>query len=73
MSRRTGQARSAPPPAKRLVVRLCTALIWSVAALTVMIQPAAALTPIPVSADQERIEITGLGEIHDGHGDTLQV
>ena len=73
MSRRAGLARSAPRPAKQLVVRLCIALIWSVAALTGMIQPAAALKPIIVSADQERIEITGLGEIHEGHGDTLQV
>jgi diguanylate cyclase (GGDEF)-like protein/PAS domain S-box-containing protein len=73
MSRRAGPARSAPRPAKQALVRLCMALVWSVAAFAGMIQPAAALKPIIVSADQERIEITGLGEIHEGHGDTLQV
>ncbi len=35
--------------------------------------PAAALQPISVSKDDERIEITALGELYSGRGDTLQV
>ena len=34
---------------------------------------AEALTPIPVQADQDRIEITTLGEAYEGRGDSLQV
>ncbi|HML27643.1 MAG TPA: hypothetical protein PKE16_02165, partial [Hyphomicrobium sp.] len=34
---------------------------------------AEALTPIPVGADQDRIEITTLGEAYEGRGDSLQV
>ncbi|MBS0233368.1 MAG: EAL domain-containing protein [Proteobacteria bacterium] len=34
---------------------------------------AEALTPIPVGEDQERIEITRLGEAYEGRGDSLQV
>ena len=34
---------------------------------------AAALTPIPVQDDQDRIEITNLGEAYEGRGDSLQV
>jgi diguanylate cyclase (GGDEF)-like protein len=34
---------------------------------------AEALTPIPVGADQDRIEITPLGEAYEGRGDSLQV
>src|SRR5690606_2915290 len=36
-------------------------------------QPARALEPITVHPDQDRIEITGQGEVHSGQGDTLQV
>jgi diguanylate cyclase (GGDEF)-like protein/PAS domain S-box-containing protein len=36
-------------------------------------QPAQALEPISVTADQDRIEITGLGELHVGRDDTLQI
>jgi hypothetical protein len=60
-------------PTKQILARLCIALTWSIIALTVMVRPAAALKPIEVNADQDRIEITGLGEIHEGRGDTLQV
>ena len=35
--------------------------------------PARALQPIVVSPDDERIEITALGELYEGRGDTLQV
>lgn len=34
---------------------------------------AEALTPIPVDEDQDRIEITRLGEAYEGRGDSLQV
>ena len=34
---------------------------------------AEALTPIPVQADQDRIEITTLGDAYEGRGDSLQV
>ena len=34
---------------------------------------AEALTPIPVQEDQDRIEITTLGEAYEGRGDSLQV
>ena len=34
---------------------------------------AEALTPIPVQDDQDRIEITTLGEAYEGRGDSLQV
>lgn len=36
-------------------------------------QPAFALKPIAVSADQDRIEISSLGEFYDSRGDTLQL
>ncbi len=32
-----------------------------------------ALTPIPVQADQDRVEITTLGDAYEGRGDSLQV
>ncbi len=35
--------------------------------------PAAALKAIPVAPDQDRIEITALGELHESRGDNLQV
>src|SRR3954462_10923252 len=34
---------------------------------------AEALTPIPVQADQDRLEITTLGDAYEGRGDSLQV
>jgi diguanylate cyclase (GGDEF)-like protein len=34
---------------------------------------AEALTPVPVQADQDRIEITTLGDAYEGRGDSLQV
>ncbi|WP_245279921.1 EAL domain-containing protein [Hyphomicrobium sp. 99] len=34
---------------------------------------AEALTPIPVQSDQDRLEITTLGEAYEGRGDSLQV
>ncbi len=38
-----------------------------------MAMPAHALEPIPVNPNEDRIEITTLGEIYAGRGDTLQV
>ena len=35
--------------------------------------PARALQPIVVSPDQDRVEITSLGELYEGRGDSLQV
>ncbi len=35
--------------------------------------PASALEPISVDPEQDRIEITGLGEVHGGRGDALQI
>ncbi len=44
-----------------------------VACLVTLAGRAEALTPIPVEADQDRIEITPLGEAYEGRGDSLQV
>lgn len=44
-----------------------------VACLVTLAGRAEALTPIPVGADQDRIEITTLGEAYEGRGDSLQV
>lgn len=49
---------------------------WLVRAFFVMfllVSPAAALAPIVVAPDQERVEITTLGEAYEGRGDSLQV
>jgi diguanylate cyclase (GGDEF)-like protein/PAS domain S-box-containing protein len=71
MSRR--QVKCGRRPIKQLFARLCMALTWSIVALAVMVGPAAAFKPIVVNTDQDRIEVTGQGEIHEGRGDTLQV
>ena len=42
-------------------------------ALAFAVTPARALTPIVVAPEQERIEITTLGEAYEGRGDSLQV
>jgi diguanylate cyclase (GGDEF)-like protein len=44
-----------------------------VACLVVLTGRAHALTPIPVGEDQDRVEITQLGEAYEGRGDSLQV
>ncbi len=44
-----------------------------VSCLVALASRAEALTPIPVGADQERLEITTLGEAYEGRGDSLQV
>jgi diguanylate cyclase (GGDEF)-like protein len=44
-----------------------------VSCLVTVVGRAEALTPIPVGADQERVEITRLGEAYEGRGDSLQV
>lgn len=44
-----------------------------VTCLVTLVGRAEALTPIPVEGDQDRIEITTLGEAYEGRGDSLQV
>ncbi|MET0408810.1 MAG: EAL domain-containing protein [Hyphomicrobium sp.] len=44
-----------------------------VAFFVVLSGRAEALTPIPVQADQDRVEITKLGDAYEGRGDSLQV
>ncbi len=51
---------------------LCAVLV-AMLALVALPGPALALKPIVVEPDQERIEITTLGEFYDGRGDSLQV
>ena len=52
---------------------LLVLLFGLIAAVGVAAGPAQALEPIPVTSDQDRIEITSLGELHGGRGDTLQI
>ena len=47
--------------------------LQSLAALLISATGAYALTPIVVQPDQERMEITTLGEAYEGRGDSLQV
>ena len=42
-----------------------------VAQVTLAAGPALALKPITLKADQDRLEITTLGEAYDGTGDSL--
>jgi len=51
---------------------LC-ALLAAFIALVALPAPALALKPIVVDPNQDRIEITRLGEFYDGRGDSLQV
>lgn len=51
---------------------------WLTAALALLAwlslaAPALALKPIPVPPDRDRLEITTLGEVHEGRGDSLQI
>ena len=48
---------------------LAVAILWTLG----LAGHAAALTPIPVQDDQDRLEITNLGEAYEGRGDSLQV
>ena len=48
---------------------LAVAILWTLG----LAGHAAALTPIPVQDDQDRVEITNLGEAYEGRGDSLQV
>jgi diguanylate cyclase (GGDEF)-like protein/PAS domain S-box-containing protein len=63
--------------AAQSVGRRGLAALWAVLfvalALVALPGPALALKPIVVEPDQERIEITTLGEFYDGRGDSLQV
>ena len=49
---------------------LAFAVAWLLASVS---SPSFALEPIPVDPNQDRIEITTLGELHVGRGDILQV
>ncbi len=51
---------------------LCTLAI-SITLAASMPSPASALEPIVVSPDQDRVEITSLGELYEGRGDSLQI
>ncbi len=53
--------------------RVCFALLAVLFALVAQPERAFALKPIVVDPDQDRIEITTLGEFYDGRGDSLQV
>ncbi len=55
-----------------LLHRLIAALVW-VAAIAGSVHPALAVKPISVAADQDRVEITALGELVESRGDSLQV
>ena len=47
---------------------------WVLTALILLnAAPALALQPIVVSPDQDRVEITSLGELYEGRGDSLQI
>jgi len=52
---------------------VCFALLAVLLALVALPERAFALKPIVVDPDQDRIEITTLGEFYDGRGDSLQV
>lgn len=63
-------------PTSRLCARLCALVPVLVAALLAIagaVGPAAALEPIAVQVDQDRIEITPLGEAYNSRGDNLTV
>jgi diguanylate cyclase (GGDEF)-like protein/PAS domain S-box-containing protein len=51
---------------------LCLALAI-LALLAVLPEPAFALKPIVIEPDQDRVEVTTLGEFYDARGDSLQV
>jgi diguanylate cyclase (GGDEF)-like protein/PAS domain S-box-containing protein len=61
------------PCDRRIVVRRLVAAICLIVAWSGLGGPAMALKPISVSPDLDRIEITTLGEFHEGRGDSLQV
>jgi diguanylate cyclase (GGDEF)-like protein len=54
-------------------LRGLTRAVAAIVALLCLSGHAEALTPIPIQADQDRIEITTLGDAYEGRGDSLQV
>ena len=52
---------------------VCALLVAVVALLAALTSPALALKSISVTPDQDRIEITSLGEFYDSRGDSLQL
>lgn len=64
---------SAFAQASRAAVIVAALFVQSLAVLFMSASGALALTPIVVQPDQERMEITTLGEAYEGRGDSLQV
>lgn len=58
---------------QRMVVLWALALIAITVPVLFGAAPAQALQPIVVSPDQDRVEITSLGELYEGRGDSLQI
>ena len=57
----------------RWIARGLMSMVAVLLAVLAVAGPAAALKPIPVTGEVDRIEITGLGEAYEGRGDTLQI
>jgi diguanylate cyclase (GGDEF)-like protein len=56
-----------------IVGRTIAGVATAIAVVLVGLQPAYALKPISVSPDQERVEVTSLGEVYESRGDSLQL
>ncbi len=56
-----------------LFARVLMLVAFAVLATSTLSAPAAALKPIMVTGEQDRIEITTLGEAYEGRGDSLMV
>jgi hypothetical protein len=53
---------------------VATMLMFCIVSMLLLVSnPANALQPIVVSPDQDRVEITSLGELYEGRGDSLQI
>ncbi len=55
------------------LVAIARLIVRALGLMCLLASPALALTPIVVAPDQERVEITTLGEAYEGRGDSLQV
>ncbi|MGE5513395.1 MAG: EAL domain-containing protein [Bacteroidota bacterium] len=51
----------------------CAALMLVLAAIVAFGRPAHALTPVTVAPEQDRIDITEIGDLYEARGDNLQV
>ncbi|MGD9784385.1 MAG: EAL domain-containing protein [Hyphomicrobiaceae bacterium] len=70
---RDGHRGAALAPALAVARSLLILLMFAAVALTALPQSAFALKPIVISPDQDRVEITTLGEAYEGRGDSLMV